>query len=220
MNDCVATAPTPASIHGTRGPTLNQCDCTATPSSPVAGSRATIEKVWTGRRGAGVSPCASAAVGHATVANTHATARLRNSLVRDLQSAIDDVEGFTQLLLRDDQRRVGEEVVPSHEGEESLLTEELAERRHFRRRAVERRHRLLRLAVASQFDHAEQTDGAYGADRRVTLRQIRHQLRHHLACPLRAVNQVVLFVDPDGRERRGTGERMATVGETAGKHLV
>src|SRR4029453_14450622 len=99
MNDCVATAPTPASIQGTRGPTLNQCDCTATPSSPVAGSRATIEKVWTGRRAA-VSRCASAVVvGHATVANTHATARLRNSLVGDLQSAIDDREGLTQLLL-------------------------------------------------------------------------------------------------------------------------
>src|SRR4029077_16836113 len=51
MNDCVATAPTPASAHGTSPPTANQCDCTATPISPVVGSKATMEKVWTGRRG-------------------------------------------------------------------------------------------------------------------------------------------------------------------------
>ncbi len=43
MNDCVATAPTPASAHDTFEPTENQWLCTATPSSPVAGSRATIE---------------------------------------------------------------------------------------------------------------------------------------------------------------------------------
>jgi hypothetical protein len=43
MNDCVATAPTPASAHATDEPTENQCDCTATPISPVAGSRATME---------------------------------------------------------------------------------------------------------------------------------------------------------------------------------
>src|SRR6185312_9982622 len=47
----VATAPTPGSAHGTIGPTENQCDWTATPSSPVAGSRATIEYVCTGRKG-------------------------------------------------------------------------------------------------------------------------------------------------------------------------
>ena len=41
----VATAPTPGSAHGTIGPTENQCDWTATPSSPVAGSRATTEYV-------------------------------------------------------------------------------------------------------------------------------------------------------------------------------
>jgi hypothetical protein len=41
--DCVAMAPTPASAHGTNGPTENQCDCTATPSCPVSGSRATME---------------------------------------------------------------------------------------------------------------------------------------------------------------------------------
>ena len=57
MNDCVATAPTPASAHVTTEPTENQCDCTATPISPVAASRATIEKVCaSGPAGAPVSP--------------------------------------------------------------------------------------------------------------------------------------------------------------------
>src|SRR5215471_9270027 len=45
MNDWVATAPTPGSTHGTPPPTLNQRLWTATPSSPVAGSSATIEYV-------------------------------------------------------------------------------------------------------------------------------------------------------------------------------
>jgi hypothetical protein len=41
----VATAPTPARAHETTEPTLNQCDWTATPTSPDSGSRATIEYV-------------------------------------------------------------------------------------------------------------------------------------------------------------------------------
>ena len=41
--DCVATAPTPGHAQMQSEPTENQCDCTAAPSSPVAGSRATIE---------------------------------------------------------------------------------------------------------------------------------------------------------------------------------
>src|SRR5689334_20330482 len=102
MNDCVATAPTPASIHGTIGPTPNQCDCTATPRSPVAESRATIENVWTGRSGTGRACCPFAAPGQPRAANSNARARLRDSLVRDFQPAVDDLEGITQLLLRDD----------------------------------------------------------------------------------------------------------------------
>ena len=41
--DWVATAPTPDSTQGTICPTENQCDWTATPTAPVAESRATIE---------------------------------------------------------------------------------------------------------------------------------------------------------------------------------
>jgi hypothetical protein len=41
--DCVATAPTPGSAQLTIEPTLKKCDWTATPSSPLDGSLATIE---------------------------------------------------------------------------------------------------------------------------------------------------------------------------------
>jgi hypothetical protein len=41
----VATAPTSGRHHGTSEPTENQWDWTATPNSPVFGSRATIEYV-------------------------------------------------------------------------------------------------------------------------------------------------------------------------------
>ena len=41
--DWVATAPTPGRAHVQSEPTENQCDCTAAPTSPVAGSSATIE---------------------------------------------------------------------------------------------------------------------------------------------------------------------------------
>src|SRR5256714_4128961 len=47
--DCVAPAPTPARAHGTTEPTENQCAWTATPSSSVSASRATMEYV-PGRR--------------------------------------------------------------------------------------------------------------------------------------------------------------------------
>src|SRR6185503_7538879 len=45
--DCVAIAPTPAFAHGTTLPTPKNFDCTATPRSPVAGSKPTTEKVAT-----------------------------------------------------------------------------------------------------------------------------------------------------------------------------
>ena len=41
--DWVATAPTPAPAHVTSEPTPKKWDWTATPSSPLDGSRATIE---------------------------------------------------------------------------------------------------------------------------------------------------------------------------------
>src|SRR5207253_7007308 len=50
-NACVATAPTPARAQGTTVPTANIHVCTATPSAPVTGSRATIEYVIRHLRG-------------------------------------------------------------------------------------------------------------------------------------------------------------------------
>src|SRR5579885_1692230 len=44
---CVATAPMPARAQGTTAPTAMNLLCTATPSSPVAVSHATIENVAT-----------------------------------------------------------------------------------------------------------------------------------------------------------------------------
>src|SRR5438270_13275939 len=73
MNDWVATAPTPGSAQMTLDPTANQCDCTAAPISPVAGSRATIENVCTGRRCG--SSCATAEP--TTNADTHSTLKMR-----------------------------------------------------------------------------------------------------------------------------------------------
>ena len=43
--DCVATAPMPGRAQMQSEPTENQCECTAAPCSPVAGSKATIEYV-------------------------------------------------------------------------------------------------------------------------------------------------------------------------------
>ena len=51
-------------------------------------------------------------------------------------------------------------------------------------------------------------------------RELRHQLRHHLAGPLRALNQSILFVDGDRRQRRRARKRVAAVREAARKHLV
>ena len=53
--DCVATAPTPGRAQVQSEPTENQCDWTAAPASPVAGSNATMEYVPCGRTGGLVS---------------------------------------------------------------------------------------------------------------------------------------------------------------------
>src|SRR5688500_11801900 len=74
MNDWVATAPTPASAQVTMEPTENQCDWTATPISPVAESRATIEEVATGRRSQMDWACSAVAL--ASRSATMATDRL------------------------------------------------------------------------------------------------------------------------------------------------
>ena len=66
--------------------------------------------------------------------------------------------------------------VPAHERVEPFLAEELAERLHLRRRAVERRQRLHRLAILDELDDAEEADRADVADARM----LRLQLLEHL----------------------------------------
>ena len=53
-----------------------------------------------------------------------------DGFVDDLQPAVDDRQPLTQLLLVDDQRRVGEDRVPAHEGEQAILSQERVEGRH------------------------------------------------------------------------------------------
>src|SRR5262245_59562867 len=84
--------------------------------------------------------------------------------IRDLQPAIDDRECLAQLGLGDAQRRVREERVPPDERVQSLLPEELRQRRHLLRRAVERRERRLLRPVAYQLDQAEEADRSRGTD--------------------------------------------------------
>src|SRR6266849_3906223 len=83
--------------------------------------------------------------------------QLRHCLVGDFEATVDDREGLAHLRLGDAQWRVGEERVPAHERVEPFLPEELAERRHLLRRAVERRERDRFRVVAHELDEAEET---------------------------------------------------------------
>jgi len=81
---CVATTPTPASAHSTPFPTEKTRDCTAPPTSPVAGSYPRMEKVPTGCHGSAPAPtdtvtagrsCAAAAARGRRRSDTAASAR-------------------------------------------------------------------------------------------------------------------------------------------------
>ena len=77
------------------------------------------------------------------------------SLICDVEPAIDDGEGFAQLLFVDAERRVGVESVPANQGVEALLAEEAAQGSHLVGGAVEWSHGLASFAAADQFDDAE-----------------------------------------------------------------
>src|SRR5258708_14180896 len=99
--------------------------------------------------------------------------RLRtDGLVRNRQPLIDDGQTFLQLRFRDDERWVREEGVEAHERVEALLPKEAAEGRHLLRRAVVRRHRLVRLPVAPDLPAAQEADVALRADRRGPPREL------------------------------------------------
>src|SRR5258705_4581274 len=107
-------APTPASAHATIGPTENQCDCTATPSSPVAGSRATIEKVWTGRNGSAspLEPSAGSCdvEGMRVVNNRNvAKTRISFSIPPDLRNAASRNKRIERRVAKDPKRKNDEE---------------------------------------------------------------------------------------------------------------
>src|SRR4051812_7049724 len=136
----------------------------------------------------------------------------RHRLICYLQPLINNRKRLAQLILSDAQRWIGKEGVPTHEGVEPLLAEVSAERLHLWRSAVERRHRLERLAIADQLEDAEQAKVARRAYRRVARFQILHQLAHQVAHLARALDQVVFLVDRDRRQRRRTSQRMTVVG--------
>src|SRR5271157_5736935 len=92
---------------------------------------------------------------------------LFHRLIRNLKPSVDDRKRLSQLLLVDAQRRIGVEGIPANQCIEPVLSEELAERYHFIRSAVERRHWLPRLAVADQLEDAEQPNRPHRAHRPV-----------------------------------------------------
>src|SRR6267154_2153220 len=101
-----------------------------------------------------------------------------HSLISNSESSVDDGKRLAQLLLVDAERRVGKEGVPADEGVEPLLAEEAAKRRHLLGGAVEGSHRLASLAVANEFDDAEQSDRAHRAHRRMLRLQVFAQRFH------------------------------------------
>src|SRR5580658_664270 len=145
---------------------------------------------------------------------------VRNSLISNKQPAIDDLKRLAQLLLVDAQRRVGEESVPAHERVQPLLAEEAAKRSHLLRRTVERSHRLPRLAVANQFDDAEQSNRAHGAHRRMLGLQLRTELFQHRAHLLRVVDQTIFFIHANRSQRRGASHGMTVVGKPSVENFV
>src|ERR1041384_7899408 len=70
----------------------------------------------------------------------------RHRLICYLQTLVNNPKRLAHLILSDAQRWIGEEGVPTHEGVEPVLAEVFAESLHLWRSAIERRHRLQRLA--------------------------------------------------------------------------
>src|SRR6478752_8533354 len=78
VNDWVATAPTPGHAQATAAAVLNDCDCTATPISPLSGSRPTIEYVTAGS----LSPCVQRSRGAVSRTSRRRCTALRGSRPR------------------------------------------------------------------------------------------------------------------------------------------
>ena len=135
--------------------------------------------------------------------------------VRDLQRAIDDRERLAQLFLGDAQRRVGEEVVPVHEGVHAVLAEERAELLHFGAGAVEGGHRFFRRAVADELEDAEQADRADVADGGVFGFHVGVQVGQDAAHALGVADGVVVHHDLQAGFGGGEAHGVGVVGEAA-----
>src|SRR5438876_3176920 len=129
---------------------------------------------------------------------TDSFAGLLNRAVGNLQSLVDDREGFAHFCFGDTQRRIGEEGIPTHERVETFLTEIFSERLHLRRGAIERRQRLERLMISHQLDDAKETQVARRSHGRMTSLQIFEQAAHHHAQVTRSLDQIIFFIHCDG----------------------
>jgi hypothetical protein len=118
------------------------------------------------QNGGGIESPTAQVTGQKAVPDPKNFARLSilNSAIGDFESLVDDRESLAQLLLVDAERRIGEECIPTDERVESLLAEELSQRRHLFGSPVEWRHGLACFAVAYELENAEQSDRAYSAN--------------------------------------------------------
>src|SRR6266511_204856 len=149
-----------------------------------------------------------------------ARSRTLHPPVGDVQGAVDDLEPIGELLLADAQGRVGHHVPPSDESVEAVLQQVALDRLHLVAGAVERRHGLERGAVADELQHPEQPDVPRGADAGAPLGQPGVVGPHHLAQLASVLDQAVLLVDADRRQRRRQRERVGAVGEPSEVHVL
>ncbi len=103
--------------------------------------------------------------------------------------------------------------MPVSIGKQAVVQQGLAQGGHLGAAAVERRHRLARLAVAHQFQHAKQPDGAHLTHRWMPLNQFSHHLAHHLPGLGRFFHQPVGLHHLDHRAGRRQRDGMTVVGQ-------
>src|SRR5215208_1735569 len=105
---------------------------------------------------------------------------LRNCRVGYRKPAIDDSETFAQFSFCNAQWRIREEIIPPDKRKETVLPEEISERGHLRRRAVEWRHRFQCLPAAHELDDPEQSDRSHSTDRWMPRGKIGEQRGHQV----------------------------------------
>src|SRR5215207_2613823 len=84
----------------------------------------------------------------------------RHRLVGDVERAVDDLEALGQLRLGDAQRRVGVDRVVGEHRVHAVVAQELPDRLHLVRGAVERGERRERVARAHEIEDPEQPQAA------------------------------------------------------------